>query len=87
MPIYEYQCRACAHRFEKLVRPHVPDTIACPACQSVDLERLLSSFAVDSESGRQRNLTTGRALAKKANRDKNVAEAEHIREHVLGHDH
>jgi putative FmdB family regulatory protein len=87
MPLFEYRCRSCGHEFEKLVRPHVPETLNCPECQSDSLERLLSAFAVDSEAGRQKNLAQGRAHAKRANRDKQVAEAEHIREHVMGHDH
>ena len=46
MPLYEYTCRPCGHFFELLVRPGtVP---ACPSCQSQDLERALSVFAVDS---------------------------------------
>lgn len=87
MPLFEYKCQACGHEFEKLVRAHVPETLACPACQSEHLERLLSAFAVDSEEGRQKNLAKGREHAKRANKDKQVAEAEHIRDHVMGHDH
>jgi putative FmdB family regulatory protein len=49
MPIHEYQCRACGHCFEALVRG--ADVPACPECQATDPERLLSSFAVSS-SGR-----------------------------------
>jgi putative FmdB family regulatory protein len=46
MPMYEYACRSCEHSFEMLVRS---DTVpACPACQSQDLERLLSVFATAS---------------------------------------
>jgi putative FmdB family regulatory protein len=87
MPMFEYRCQSCSHVFERLVRPHVPETIRCPACQSETLERLLSVFAVDSEGGRQKNLAQGRAAAKVANRDKQVAEAEHARDHSMGHDH
>lgn len=47
MPIYEYACRGCRHRFELLVRSStVP---ACPSCASEDLERLLSLPAIKSE--------------------------------------
>jgi putative FmdB family regulatory protein len=51
MPLYEYQCKTCGHRFEVLVyRSIVPQ---CPSCESKDLERLLSAFAVSgSGSGR-----------------------------------
>ncbi len=87
MPIFEYRCQACDHLFEKLVRPHAPEPIVCPSCQGDRFERLISAFAVDSQEGRQKNLQKGRALAKKANRDKEVAEAEHVRDHVMGHDH
>jgi putative FmdB family regulatory protein len=49
MPIYEYACRSCAHRFELLIRG-TSATPACPACKSGDLEKLLSLPAVKSES-------------------------------------
>ena len=50
MPLYEYSCRGCGHSFEALVRSQ--DTPACPSCGATDLERLISSFAVDSETTR-----------------------------------
>ena len=56
MPLYEYTCRPCGHFFELLVRPGtVP---ACPSCQSQDLERALSVFAVDSEDPREQPFET-----------------------------
>jgi putative FmdB family regulatory protein len=46
MPIYEYECRGCGHRFEKIVYGGAaPD---CPTCRSADVEKLLSTFAVAS---------------------------------------
>jgi putative FmdB family regulatory protein len=50
MPIFEYACRACAHRFEVLVRGTT--AVACEKCGSPDLERLLSLPTVRSESTR-----------------------------------
>lgn len=50
MPLYEYRCRHCGHEFEALVR--AGDVPGCASCQSLDLERLLSLFAVDSEGTR-----------------------------------
>jgi putative FmdB family regulatory protein len=47
VPLYDFQCKACGHEFEALVRHN--DTPTCPSCQSGDLERLLSTFAVSSE--------------------------------------
>jgi putative FmdB family regulatory protein len=44
MPIYEYRCRACNHRFELIVNGSTLP--ACPACKARDLEKQLSVFAV-----------------------------------------
>ena len=79
MPIYEYACRSCAHKFEQLVR--TGDTPACPSCQSLELERLLSLSAISSDDTRQRSLNKARARAKVAQRDKDVAQAEYEKKH------
>jgi putative FmdB family regulatory protein len=44
MPIFEYQCQSCGHRFEHLTRAEASP--ACPKCQGAHLEKLLSTFAV-----------------------------------------
>ena len=51
MPMFEYECRQCHREFELLVRESTE--LACPACQSQDLEKRLSVFAV-SASPRER---------------------------------
>jgi len=44
MPIYEYTCKACNHRFEALVSSsRAPE---CPNCGSQKLEKEFSAFAV-----------------------------------------
>lgn len=48
MPIFEYRCEGCDHRFELLVLKGTEP--ACPKCQAVTLERQLSVPAVKSES-------------------------------------
>jgi putative FmdB family regulatory protein len=48
MPIYEYACKSCDHRFELLVLRAT--SAVCPECRSEDLERLLSLPKVQSES-------------------------------------
>ncbi len=50
MPIYEYECRGCGSRFEKIV--YRKDAPNCPSCSSTDLSRLLSTFAVSTASGK-----------------------------------
>jgi putative FmdB family regulatory protein len=44
MPLFEYECRGCGRHFEHLAR--AGETPSCPACSSVDLQKLLSVFAV-----------------------------------------
>ena len=82
MPIYDYQCRKCGEEFELLVLKNT--VVACPACQSQDLEQLISGFAVSSESIRQANLKAAkRKLATSSNyKDQKIAEAEEIRDHA-----
>jgi putative FmdB family regulatory protein len=79
MPIYEYRCRACAHAFEALVRSG--DTPACPACAAVDLERLVSLFAVDSDGTRQAARDRSMAKGVKRQQDKDVADVELYNRH------
>ncbi len=55
MPIFEYLCRSCSHRFEALV--HGSQTAACPSCKGTDLEQQFSVFAV----GRGGTTATGPA--------------------------
>ncbi len=45
MPIYEYQCSACGHAFEKLIRnpADLPET--CPDCGKKKLKKQFSAFA------------------------------------------
>ncbi len=51
MPIFEYACQTCGHAFELLVRS---DTrLACPSCQSPQLDKQLSVFAT-ADSGSTR---------------------------------
>jgi len=43
MPIYEFRCLACGRVFEKLfLKADDEADLACPACASVSLERIIS---------------------------------------------
>lgn len=46
MPLFEYECRECGHRFEAFIFGSRHP--ACPECGSEELEKLLSSFGVGS---------------------------------------
>ncbi len=45
MPLYEYQCRKCKHRFEKIVKFSDAPEKKCPKCGG-PVEQLLSAPAV-----------------------------------------
>ncbi|MBO0912218.1 MAG: zinc ribbon domain-containing protein [Acidobacteria bacterium] len=45
MPLYEYECRKCGHRFERIQRYSDPLVKKCPDCGG-KVEQLLSAPAV-----------------------------------------
>jgi putative FmdB family regulatory protein len=45
MPLYEYQCEVCAHRFEVIQKYSDPHIDACPKCGGA-VAKLLSSPAI-----------------------------------------
>jgi len=50
MPIFEYVCEDCGHKFEKLMkRDQAPG--ACPSCGQSHLATALSTFAAHSNGG------------------------------------
>jgi putative FmdB family regulatory protein len=46
MPLYEYECGACKHRFEIIQKFSDGPPDACPNCGKGPLQRLLSSPAI-----------------------------------------
>lgn len=44
MPVYEYRCEMCSCEFEKLHFSAPKRPVACPECDSFDVERKVSSF-------------------------------------------
>ena len=46
MPLYEYACRVCGHRFEILQRlGEGADGLTCPGCGAPELAKQYSTFA------------------------------------------
>jgi len=45
MPLYEYQCDSCAHRFEVIQKYSDPPIDVCPKCAGA-VKKLLSSPAI-----------------------------------------
>ncbi|MBZ5487895.1 zinc ribbon domain-containing protein [Halomonas aquamarina] len=66
MPIYEYECKACGHRMEKLQKVSADPLTLCPACRQDDLARLVSAagfrlagggwYETDFKTGSKKNL-------------------------------
>ncbi len=51
MPIYEYRCQACGHRFTRFFRfwrEAEETTVHCPTCHADQVRRLISRVAVHS---------------------------------------
>ena len=45
MPLYEYQCESCEHRFERIQKFSDPPVEICPSCGGT-VKKLLSSPAI-----------------------------------------
>ena len=54
MPIHEFECRACGHRFAELFRTfqsaEAASTPTCTMCKSADTYRVVSAFAIHGSS-------------------------------------
>ncbi|RPI49983.1 MAG: zinc ribbon domain-containing protein [Acidobacteria bacterium] len=46
MPLYEYRCDACGHRFEQIQKFSDPAVEVCPNCGERNVQKLLSSPAI-----------------------------------------
>jgi len=46
MPLYEYQCKKCKHRFEEIQQYSDPPIKRCPKCKKGQVEKLISAPAV-----------------------------------------
>lgn len=66
MPIYEYECRECGHKFDKLQKMSDEPLKVCPACSAESLVKLISGpqfrfagkgwYETDFKSENQKNL-------------------------------
>ena len=84
MPLYEFKCLDCGHLFELLIMKSA-QTVRCPGCESESVERLLSLFAVSSESSRQASTAKAYAynntLNAKQEPDKQRIQIDHKHQH------
>ena len=80
MPIYEYACRSCEHRFETIQRASEAPLSDCPECGDAALKKLLSApvfrlkgggwYETDFKNGDKRNVADGDRPDKSNGEDK-----------------
>lgn len=80
MPIYEYECQSCGHRFERLVLRSSPPA-ECPSCQKGDLKQLISPCSMSSETTRQASLSTAHKKAAGIRKEKQHEDHKQLHEH------
>ena len=52
MPIFEYECKECGHRFEILQMTKKDENdLRCPQCRAGNVIKILSAFSSISNSG------------------------------------
>jgi len=50
MPLYEFRCPKCSHKFEQIVFTTDSEPVQCPKCGVPNPERLLSIFSASGAS-------------------------------------
>lgn len=53
MPLYEYCCSECSHKFEEIVSLGKEADVMCPKCGAIKPRRLMSAFATCTGSEAQ----------------------------------
>jgi putative FmdB family regulatory protein len=84
MPLYDYECRACRHFFEMLIRPGT--TPECPSCHSQDLERQLSTFMMTSDEHNRELVRKERKLRLPKHKAEQNEEYQHALKEHLDHE-
>lgn len=51
MPVYEYECSACNHRFEEWQKISDDPIKVCPKCSEAKVERLISQTSFQLKGG------------------------------------
>jgi len=82
MPIYEYVCRTCQHKFEALVRSGQAPT--CEACGGAELERLPSLPHVKTESTKAQAMRAAKERDKKQGTERTQEQIRYEKSHDDG---
>ena len=46
MPLYRYECKTCGHEFRVLQQRDDQNTVTCPSCEGIDIQRLPSRVSI-----------------------------------------
>jgi putative FmdB family regulatory protein len=85
MPLYEYECESCHHRFEKIQKFSDAPIDTCPSCGAGPVRKLLSSPAIQfkgsgwyiTDYAKKSGSDAGKAASGKSDAaDKGAAKAE-----------
>lgn len=82
MPIHDFLCRTCDHRFEKLVK--LDEIPACPLCQQ-KVERLFSAPAISTQKSRNYTHGIARRKAGAIKKEQDHAQREYERNYIKDH--
>lgn len=66
MPQYDFRCKTCAERFSlhfKSVANYAAATPRCPACDSLELARVISGVAIPQAQRDYRKMSAGEMLS------------------------
>lgn len=79
MPIYEYQCQQCGHKFDKLQKISDDPLLDCPDCGKPELKKLVSAagfrlkgsgwYETDFKTGNKKNLAETTASKADSNKE------------------
>lgn len=58
MPIFEYTCEACGKEFERYLSSRTA-VVICPACESRQVAKRLSTFSTQTTSGFSGSMGSG----------------------------
>lgn len=86
MPIYEYQCESCNHKFEAIQRVSDPPLVDCPQCNKAQLKKLISAagfrlkgsgwYETDFKSGnKKKNLLGEKSTTEKSSSTKSTEDS------------
>lgn len=65
MPLFDYICESCSHKFEYYSRPSAPAPVQCPQCGAPSPKKELSSGIVIGSVG-QKTMERAKSLGFKA---------------------